>query len=56
MKQFAVELFFYPQYSPDLNPIEHWWTAIKNKIRKAAEGAKDFYEAAVETLGVMCNA
>lgn len=47
---------FLPPYSPDLNPIEHYWTAIKNEIRKAAEGVKDFYEAAIQTLGKVCIA
>ena len=52
----GCKVIFLPPYSPDLNPIEHWWNTIKNAIRKAAEGANDFYEAAVETLRGMCNA
>lgn len=28
------KLIFLPSYSPDLNPIEHEWFAIKNKIRQ----------------------
>lgn len=27
-------LIFLPAYSPDLNPIEHFWYSIKNKFRK----------------------
>lgn len=27
-------LIFLPAYSPDLNPIEHFWHSIKNKVRK----------------------
>lgn len=27
-------LIYLPPYSPDLNPIEHHWYAIKNKLRK----------------------
>jgi transposase len=23
-----------PPYSPDLNPIEHWWSALKARIRR----------------------
>lgn len=52
----GCRIIFLPPYSPDLNPIEHWWTAIKMAIRKSAEGAKDFYESAVNTLGEMCTA
>jgi transposase len=52
----GCRIIFLPPYSPDFNPIEHWWTAVKNAIRKTAEGLKDFYEAAVKTLGEMCTA
>jgi len=27
-------LIYLPPYSPDLNPIEHYWHSIKNKLRK----------------------
>jgi transposase len=30
----AVSSYFLPSYSPDLNPIEHWWHKIKTAIRK----------------------
>ena len=50
------KVIFLPPYSPELNPIEHHWTAIKNAIRKAAESVKDFYEAAIQALGEMCEA
>lgn len=49
-------IIFLPPYSPDFNPIEHLWTAVKHAIRKAAESIKDFYEAAVQSLGAMCAA
>jgi transposase len=29
-------LIFLPAYSPDLNPIEHFWNWMKNKIRDLA--------------------
>jgi len=28
-------LLFLPSYSPDFNPIEHWWHKVKTAIRKA---------------------
>jgi len=31
------KLLFLPPYSPDLNPIEHWWAKIKNAIRSALQ-------------------
>lgn len=27
-------LQYLPAYSPDFNPIEHWWAAVKNNIRR----------------------
>ncbi|MDR2766012.1 MAG: transposase, partial [Holosporaceae bacterium] len=29
-------LIFLPAYSPDLNPVEHFWNWMKNKIRDVA--------------------
>lgn len=47
-------VLFLPPYSPEFNPIEHFWAHIKNAIRKAAETITDFYDAAVHALGTMC--
>ena len=30
----GCELMYLPTYSPDLNPIEHWWHRVKTAIRK----------------------
>lgn len=49
-------IIYLPPYSPDFNPIEHHWTAVKNAIRSAAESIKDFYDAAVQVLGERCTA
>ncbi len=34
IEQAGCELLFLPPYSPDLNPIEHWWQKVKTAIRK----------------------
>ncbi|MBD2547822.1 transposase [Planktothricoides sp. FACHB-1370] len=34
MEKAGCELLFLPKYSPELNPIEHWWQKIKNAIKK----------------------
>jgi transposase len=48
-------IIFLPPYSPDLNPIEHYWSAMKARIRKAAEAIQDFYEATIKAVGEMCT-
>jgi transposase len=30
----GCELIYLPKYSPDLNPIEHQWHRIKQRVRK----------------------
>jgi transposase len=56
IKAVQCKIIFLPPYSPDFNPIEHHWTAIKNAIRKAVKDIGNFYEAAVQTLEKMCSA
>ena len=38
----GCQLLFLPTYSPDLNPIEHWWFKIKQLIRSVADQFTDF--------------
>jgi transposase len=33
----GCSLIYLPAYSPDLNPIEHFWHAVKNTMRKVVE-------------------
>lgn len=43
----GCSLIFLPAYSPDLNPIEHFWHSIKNKFRKKlVEYEFDLFQAA----------
>lgn len=41
----GCELLYLPSYSPDLNPIEHKWFPIKNKIRKNRAHFDSFRQA-----------
>jgi len=34
----GCKLLFLPPYSPDLNPIEQWWSALKARIRRIRQG------------------
>lgn len=43
-------LMFLPAYSPDLNPIEHQWFPIKNKIRRLLDQGETLTMAAEEVL------
>ena len=41
------KLLYLPAYSPDFNPIEHYWHALKNTMRKCLDQKKyDLYAAA----------
>lgn len=33
-KKNGTKVFYLPPYSPDLNPIEHYWHKVKTKVRK----------------------
>jgi transposase len=39
-------ILFLPPYSPDLNPIEHYWFTIKNYIRQHLDLASSLEDAA----------
>ena len=37
----GCHLLFLPTYSPDLNPIEHWWHKIKSLLKPLIQNASD---------------
>lgn len=41
----GCKIMFLPTYSPDLNPIEHYWFKIKNNIRKVSNTFNDIWSA-----------
>ena len=46
----GASILFLPTYSPDLNPIEHYWFKIKNAIRKVASNFAVFFDAVFSVL------
>jgi transposase len=52
----GCKLIYLPPYSPDLNPIEHYWHKIKTAIRKKMRDTKILLENAMEhTLKDLCK-
>jgi len=45
----GCQLVYLPAYSPDLNPIEHWWHKIKTAIRKKMREARMALQEAMES-------
>ena len=43
--QNKVDLIFLPPYSPELNPIEHFWYWLKNKLSDIIKFCKNLDEA-----------
>lgn len=55
-KNAQCQLNYLPSYSPDLNPIEHHWHAIKTRLRKnLQETNRDVYHAAIKTFELGIN-
>jgi transposase len=51
IEQAGCFLLYLPAYSPDFNPIEHYWAAIKSKIRgHLLKVSGDLYRAAELTF------
>jgi len=43
--KFDCSVLFLPPYSPDLNPIEHFWAWLKQKLRELLPAYDDFDSA-----------
>jgi transposase len=43
----GARLLFLPKYSPDLNPIEQFFSKLKHWLRKAAQRTADTVSAAI---------
>lgn len=47
---FGHILIFLPPYSPELNPIEHFWAVLKKRLQKVISETNSFDEAVVLCL------
>jgi transposase len=43
----GCRILFLPPYSPDFNPIEHWWYKVKTAIRSALQSFDHLLDIAV---------
>lgn len=50
LRAVGAKLFFLPKYSPDLNPIEMFFSKLKHNLRKAARRTQDAIYAALADL------
>lgn len=53
VEQAGCRLLYLPPYSPDLNPIEHQWFVLKNRMRKQMQSGKPFREVVDEAFRTM---
>jgi transposase len=44
LKKHGIQFMYQPPYSPDLNPIEHYWAKMKKMMKKLENTMDNFYE------------
>ena len=49
-KKAGVLLIFLPPYSPEFNPIEHFWAWLKRNLRKILPNSSSFNDALFDTF------
>ena len=49
----GCRLLYLPPYSPDLNPIEHQWFVLKNRMRKQIQSGRAFREVVDEAFTIV---
>lgn len=54
IEQAHCHLLFLPPYSPDFNPIEHWWHKIKSFLRPIIQNAQINLQSALNQALLSC--
>jgi transposase len=44
IKNVGCQLLYLPPYSPDLNPLEHYWAWLKNELSYLWRHVANFYD------------
>ena len=50
----GIDLLYLPSYSPDLNPIEHFWSRLKKHVGKQLQDAKDAFQVICDACNFFC--
>jgi transposase len=53
IEQAGHTMLFLPAYSPDLNPIEHKWHELKQRLRSYYDSTVDFFENLIRQINYL---
>jgi transposase len=48
IESIGCQLIFLPPYSPDLNPIEHYWASLKARLRRLRKDGMTIAEGLIQ--------
>jgi hypothetical protein len=51
----GIDLLYLPAYSPDLNPIEHFWAHLKTRLASLLPLSANPFQTICETCHALCN-